>query len=312
MITATHIGGLGNRLRCLMASMVLDPDYRILWPEKMFGKGMSCSFNDLWNNDIAVETPIGRVYDSWWLLQLPGDIPNRPVISALNFISYLGPDGKKHNRFDSGIRKKIVPKEIIAAYVKAVQSLEPIDYIQGEIKKFTQKFADNTISVGMRTFSEFDEGGARRPEDDNLNRNREFKKQGGLDLYWEQMDKFKNSIFFVSADNDIAIEKAVERYGAKIIYRKRRTSFKDRLKKVALQDQVIDLYLLSKNKIIIQDPLSSFTDTAWWLGGGEGRLLSVNLHHRTHSMLRAHINYYYRRRLWKKIKGYLPHKLKFF
>ena len=52
-----------------------------------------------------------------------------------------------------------------------------------------------------------------------------------------------------------------------LIYPRKTTLDNSRDFTEGIQEDLIELYLLSKNKIIIGSHFSTYTEVAWWLGG---------------------------------------------
>ena len=54
MIVSKPYGGIGNRLKCIISSMVLDEDLKLIWEYGLhYGKdlgGVWCKFSDLFEN----------------------------------------------------------------------------------------------------------------------------------------------------------------------------------------------------------------------------------------------------------------------
>ena len=80
-----------------------------------------------------------------------------------------------------------------------------------------------------------------------------------MDKFLDLMSEYKDCKFFVSTDYYPAIEYLREELG------------KDRIINYPHSDENIDCFieilLLSKNKVLIGSPMSTFTEVAWWFSG---------------------------------------------
>ena len=67
-----------------------------------------------------------------------------------------------------------------------------------------------------------------------------------------------------------------KRYGDRVITYPKRTKFGDRKTVKGMQDIMIDFLLSSKNKVIIGDKLSTFTELSWWFGGCKAKVITIS------------------------------------
>ena len=81
------------------------------------------------------------------------------------------------------------------------------------------------------------------------------------------MDKEKTGNFFIVCDSPPVVEQVRQRYGARVLLYPRRMFSGDRKSTEGIQDALIELLLLAKNKSLKASHLSTFSEMAWWLGG---------------------------------------------
>ena len=62
MINCNPYGGISNRMKCIISSIVEYGDINLLWDVPKSGGGVRCKFNDLYKN-IYTGNGIGRVSD---------------------------------------------------------------------------------------------------------------------------------------------------------------------------------------------------------------------------------------------------------
>ena len=129
--------------------------------------------------------------------------------------------------------------------------------MQDKIDHFSSNFDEKTISVHIRSWSRKNEEG------------RHYKRfQNGIRRFETEMLKYKTHNFFLATDSqkvkDYFQNKSILK--EKIICYPRKTNL-DTSRKYpeGIQEDLIELYLLSKNKIIIGSHNSTYTEVAWWL-----------------------------------------------
>ncbi len=269
MIISYNIGGLANRMKAISSGYRLSEyknrDMKIKWDildnYEKHTHILNCPFNRLFKNDNIIHdgTNINNIkceiYTSHCLAILESD--NIPY-NFNNFNSNCNKQftkSDKHNRNIDFMYNKI-PKEIKMEYIEYFKKLRPIETIQNNIDIFSKKFTTNTISLHIRSWNRNGEGG-RRSGLYNLNK------------YLDVMDMYDETyIFYLSTDSqevkDILLMN--EKYKDRILVYPRKTNLdKSRDYPDGVIDDLTELYLLSKNKIIIGSHFSTFTEVAWYL-----------------------------------------------
>ncbi|OHB76611.1 MAG: hypothetical protein A2Z25_06095 [Planctomycetes bacterium RBG_16_55_9] len=191
---------------------------------------------------------------TWRLLPLPDEVPPgfaRETPSAGG------------NDIDFEFHR--IPTNVREAYTRLIHTLVPVDYVSEQVERFSKKFNEDTASVSVRSWIESEQ---RRQLFD-------------IHRYFDVMDSMDNARFFISCDAPEVYARFSSRYGDKLLCYPKRTFMGDRNTTIGMQDILIDLYLLSKNRRIITPAFSTFGEVAWWFGQckAEVKLVGANREH---------------------------------
>jgi hypothetical protein len=246
--------GLCNRLKSLLSAMRvaerLSRSVAIYWPENNL---VNCRFSDLFDNSLfEIPSANGRlkirsneekycVVDTWRLLTFPGELPAN---FAREYPSTRG--GEIDGEYGR------IPVSTRNAYLGYVRQLSPAATIQARVDAFAKLFNDRTVSVSVRSWPE------HRLRAETLFR---------IENVFAAMDRHEGAEFFVSADSEEVMQQLLARYGRRILRCPKQTSDGDRNTRAGMQEILIDLLLLSKNRHLIASAYSTFPEVAWWLGG---------------------------------------------
>lgn len=238
MIVSYHTGGLCNRLKCLLSTMRLSNNYKIIWPRNYLTR---CSFNDLFANDIELKDE---------------KIKNKKYVKENLRKNWNGswrflilPEDKIDYRIDFMYDK--TPLHLKNIYLEKIKILKPIKYVSEKVKNFSKNFDDNTVTVSIRSWRDFS------PRKKNFN----------INLFIDSMKKMKNvSNFFVTSDDINIIKKLEYDFPNQIIKYPNRTFKGDSKTIKGMQDILIDLLLGGKNKRMIVSSTSTFSELQWWFG----------------------------------------------
>jgi len=252
--------GLGNRLKCLISSMRFADKYSktliLYWPTNY---DYNCKFSDLFENEmIEISSDelqkirdekntkgVYKVLKTWRLEPLLED--RLPYNFAKAYPSETGKNiDFEYDRIPVSLRNK---------YLACVNKLIPQKYINEKVENFSKIFDKNTISLGVRTW--------RMSTDDSEARKQIFN----IDKVYSNINKLKDSVFFVACDSPGVLQKLINKYGKRILFYPKITFPGDTRSKEGIQDAFVDLLLLSKNKRLIASNSSTFHEMAWWLGG---------------------------------------------
>ncbi|MCM8789444.1 MAG: hypothetical protein NC916_00270 [Candidatus Omnitrophica bacterium] len=259
-IIAETRGGLCNRIKCLISAMRIAENYSkeliLVWP---LDNNCGCEFSDLFENKISeISTEEFKkmikmdnfkesyqVCDTWRFLLLPEEI--LPFSFSRAYISEKGDNiDFEYDRIPLSIRTDIL---------KYLNQLSPNKYIIEKVGEFCKKFNDDVISVNIRTWE---------------TENRSFLFD--IRNVYKIMDKKKDERFFVVCDSPQTLKQIKCKYGNRVFSYPRRTPPGDRKSIEGIQDALIELLLLSKNKSLIASHLSTFSEMAWWLGGCKAKV----------------------------------------
>ena len=250
MIICEAIGGLNNRIRCLVSAMRMSDEVKLIWTVKEANVWLWCGFEDLFENEIEVFRSKNDCLRKY---------PKMSVYSSFEFIK-LPDDSMDINNLDYDNWGNDIPNNIKESVLTQVNNLRPIKYIRDFVKEYESNFDDDTITFSIRTWKD-----AER----NISSNGRFFD---INKVFGEMDKSKyaQSRFFVTCDQ------ILDRYGDKIIYTPKRTFFGDYKTLEGIQDSVVDLLLGGKNKLIVNSKHSSYCDMQWWFGGAKADIKILN------------------------------------
>ena len=140
--------------------------------------------------------------------------------------------------------------------VFAVKTLKPIDTLQNKINSVSEQFNEKTVSVHIRSW----------------NRNKEVGRRSqlfDLEKYKNEMKKYDNTYtFYISTDSQQVKDYFHNQTDFNLIFYPRSSDLNtSRDFELGIQEDLIELYLLSKNSIFIGSHFSTFSEVAWYLGG---------------------------------------------
>ncbi len=268
-VVSLNTSGITNRIKSLLSTLRLSQwlsrNPLIYWPSNADTR---CRFSDLYKNPIEVietEKDMLEIYRNtrwklcrdvstsllqrrcdylllrtWRLLVLPGEV-------MPGFASRV----PNATGTDIDFEFHRIPAHVQDGYGALIRSLVPVDYVADQVEKFSSALDDNTVSVSVRSWVE------------SKQRQRLF----GVTQYCEIMDSMPEARFFMSCDNPEVVAFFKDKYGKRVVVYPKRTSMGDRNTVPGMQDILIDLYLLSRNSVIVAPAFSTFPEMAWWFGG---------------------------------------------
>ena len=262
MVISNNMAGLCNRIKSLLSAMRIAEfnnglEVKIDWP--LTPAVGECHFTDLFENKNMIirkpdYPPQSKIYNLWRFAILPNDpIPPNFFQGGVRYNNNIKFNGFSHNNNGRNIDLEFdrIPEEIRLDYLKQLKKLKIKNNILQEVKNFSKKFNNNTVSVQIRSWN-----------DDPIK-----QKLFNINDFYKLMDSMENNNFFVTADTPEIIEKMKKRYGDKIITRenyKETMGHRERGQKQGVIDAMIDLLLLSKNKTLIGTYVSTFSEMSWW------------------------------------------------
>lgn len=263
MIVSTNKGGLCNRIRCIASCIIYGQlkkiDYGVQWiilnDYKKNNHILNCPFNMLFKNKIEVKKidSKDKTYGTHYLI-----IEGFNICNGFNKFSskcqkkFIPSDPKRRN---IDFMYNDIPDKIKQQYINAFKVLKPIDKLQVKIDDFSKKFNQYTISIHIRSWNRKGEGGRR-----SLFKINKFEDK------MKEYDKKYN--FYLASDSSSVINYFKNNSSLKdriLIYPRQSSLDNSRDFPEGVQEDLIELYLLSKNKILIGSHFSTFTEVAWWL-----------------------------------------------
>jgi len=292
MLVSTESGGLGNRIKSWVSARRIDAGARVFWPR---AHNMPAAFGDLFVNDCSIDSvPAGaEEYRSWRLAVLPEDLGALP----LHFATAGGgrhPLVRRAGRFwwrlrgepDDRYRYMIVPKVLSKRqtrpdgrnidleysripdyfrriYVPLFADVRLRPQISERVESWAREhLAPDVIGVQIRTWRD-DPRRHRRYHVPSIRRLRALLDSAGT----------SHRFFVVSDDDDIVpwlqSEVGADRVLAFPRATARRASWQS---KEGMVEDLIDLVLLARSGRLFASYLSTFSETAWWLGGARAEV----------------------------------------
>lgn len=292
MLVSTEAGGLGNRIKSWVSARRLDPESRVLWPAT---PNMPASFAELFANDCGIDRlPEGaETHGSWRLAILPEDVGHLPEGFATAgggphaFLRRIGrawwrirgePDDRyrymiapkqfsgRNNRSDGRVidfEYGRIPEHFRAVYAPLFADIAPRAEILGKVETFAAgHFNERTIGVQVRTWR------------DSPSRHRKHHRPAVARLRRLLAAAEPDRRFFVVSDDDevAPMLEDVAGAGRVLAYPRvtmRRASWESA---TGMIEDLIDMLLLSRTNELFASYLSTFSETAWWLGGARAKV----------------------------------------
>ena len=292
MLVSTEPGGLGNRIKSWVSARRIDPDARVHWPRT---PNMPAAFGDLFSNDCAVDgLPAGATeHCSWRLAILPEDVAELPAGFATagggahplrrrigRFVWRLRGEPDERYRYMLAPKRfsprsmrrdgRIIdfeygriPQHLRDAYVPLFASVAPRAEILDRVEAFArQHLGEATIGVQVRTWRD-DPRRHRKHHRPAIGRLRALLDSAAGD----------SRIFVVSDDDDVVPWLRTVVGDSRVLAfpraTKRRESWQSR---EGMVEDLIDMLLLSRSPQLFASYLSTFSETAWWLGGARAKV----------------------------------------
>jgi hypothetical protein len=287
MLVSTEPGGLGNRIKSWVSASRLDPDARVLWP---VAKHMPATFEDLFANDCGIDqVPPGTAeHCSWRLAVLPEDLAELPEGFATAgggahpLIRHLGRFWwRLRGEPDERYRYMVTPKRFSPKSMRADGRI--IDFEYGRIPDYFRRvYAPFFANVTPRPeiMARVDEWAGRELDDDivgvqvrtwrdDARRHRKHHKPaiGRLEALLARVDSGRR--FFVVSDDDDIVPWVEAQVGPRrvLAYPRETRRLQSWQSKTGMIEDLIDLLLLSRTSELFASYLSTFSETAWWIGG---------------------------------------------
>jgi hypothetical protein len=273
MIVSTETGGLGNRIKSWVSAMRLSPDARVLWPVTA---NMPAQFEALFANDIVVDAvPVGVTeYKSWRLAVLPedeADLPRGFAVVGAGAHPFARGMAKAwwqlRGQPDDRYRYMLFPKQHSRRSTRS--DARHIDLEYGRIPAtIRERYADifgrdrDVLGVQVRTWR------------DDPRRYRKYHVPARRRLLELMREAGKDARFLVVSDSDEMIAALAREFGADRVLSFPRTTERERSWQSVegITEDLIDMLLLARTEALFASYLSTFSETAWWLGGTRARV----------------------------------------
>lgn len=291
MLVSTEAGGLGNRLKSWVSARRLDASAKVFWPRT---DNMPASFADLFVNDCGTsQLPAGaEEHCSWRLAVLPDDLRHlpegfatagggsHPLLRRLGRLAWRL-RGKPDDRYRYMIAPKRfskrtmrrdgriidfeygrIPEHFRRVYVPLFAEISPRPEILAEVDAFAREnFDDRTIGVQVRTWR------------DDPRRHRKHHRPA-VDRLERLLAAARGGQFFVVSDDDDVIPWLSDLVGRPRVLAYPRATMRRASWQSAtgMIEDLIDMLLLARTGELFASYLSTFSETAWWLGGARAEV----------------------------------------
>ena len=234
------LGGLCNRLRVFMSAGYLAQRYDrklvLHWPSN---DDCGARFGDLFTNIIA-ETDSPRANPPSWR-----ETEQDKVVQAVRSSEPI-----------VWVRecRWLVPKDDRPKTIPQFEALRPVDAVVERVTAVTERFQRPVMGVHVRRgdFAEY------------------LPNQHHVDLpplqrYFDYLDGWSGTIFLATDGGDAVEGKFHDRYGDNVVVHPKRCPGRNTLE--AIQDALVDVYLLQACQAMIGTRFSSFSELAWAVSG---------------------------------------------
>jgi hypothetical protein len=292
MIVSTETGGLGNRIKSWMSAMRMDADSRVHWAVT---DNMPATFEDLFVNGCGMErVPVqARLHKSWRLEVLPEDEPYipagfatvgggaHPLVRALGktwwrltgrrndryrYMVFPKSHSRRSSRADArhiDLEYERIPEHFRQAYGQCFARIKVRTDILARVDDYAEAQIDaSVIGVQVRTWR------------DDARRQRKYHLPAMQRLSRLMAAAAAHERFFVVSDADDMIESLRDKYGEdRILQFHRNTPRAASWQSIeGLREDFIDMLLLARTQRLYASYLSTFGETAWWLGGARAKV----------------------------------------
>ena len=263
-IVAHNVGGLGNIMKNIVSCFRLSNNVKVYWEniESFDSKNyhlFSCDYDSLFSYPELLENSMIKdnlkcYNDSKLPISDTDNIPN-------NFSKFNSKCSKKYRLPDKYNRNidfeyNRIPKNVQNIYIDLFKKIKLNKEVESKIDRFyNENMKDkNIIGVHIRSW----------------NRDNEAYRSHLYDIakFIYYMEQYKeNNYFFVSSDSQEPIKILKSKFNNIITYNRESDLHSSRLNTNGLKDDLIELYLLAKGKMLIGSHFSTFSEVAWYLAG---------------------------------------------
>ena len=292
MIVSAAEGGLGNRIKSWVSAMRLCADAQVYWT---VNDNMPASFSQLFANDCGVDSmPSEAVVHKFWRLPvLPEDEAHlpagftaigagpHPIFRGIGKI-WWNLSGRRSDRYrymifpqyhsDTGLRSDArhidleyerIPEHFREIYVPLFRKIIVRPEIVQRVNEWADRNLDESI-IGVQV----------RSWRDNVRRHRKYYKPSLKRLSRLMRGAGPNERFLVVSDHDDIVLSLQKEYGnSRVLHFPRETSRLVSWQSAdAMIEDLMEMLFLSRTHRLFASYLSTFSETAWWLGGATARV----------------------------------------
>jgi len=287
LVVSTETAGLGNRIKSWVSAMRLGLEYRVYWPVT---ENMPATFSQLFANGCSVDSipQDAQQHISWRLAILAEDEAHLPAGFAVvgggahplvraagkaawqlmgrrsdryRYMVFPKSHSKRSSRADArhiDLEYGRIPDYFRNVYAPLFAKIRPQQSISNRVDAWAAANIDETvIGVQVRTWR------------DDARRYRKYHIPSTARLAKLVRNQPQQARFFVVSDSDESATSLRQEFGdERILQYPRETARLDSWKSVeGMQEDLIDMLLLARTRQMLASYLSTFSETAWWLGG---------------------------------------------
>lgn len=292
LTVSAEVAGLGNRIKSWASAMRLGNDVRVHCPVNRY---MPATFPELFAADCGIGAVPGgaTVYASWRLHVMPEDLAHlpagfatvgagaHPLIRGLGkawwnisgrhndryeYMLFPKSHSRKHTRADArhiDLEYGRIPNYFREIYVPLFNSISFNSSIQERANSWAERNLDaDVIGVQIRTWR------------DDPRRHRKYHRPARKRLFELMRNAAADKRFLIVSDGDEILQELTRKFGSERILSYTRNTGRDGSWQLAegVTEDLIDMLLLAKTGHMFASYLSTFSETAWWLGGATARV----------------------------------------
>lgn len=278
-IISINKGGLSNRIKSWVSTMRVsrkrNSSYKVFWQvlDSYANNNhiLNCKPELLFSNEVFISGFNPNLYKPENLFNshcLYIDESDNIVDNFNNFnskcnVKFCNLD--KNNR-DIDFMYNQIPEDIKREYISYFNLITLSSELQNRVETFSNNFNKDTVSVHVRSWNRHAELGRRS----SLFQIDKFEKE-----MKNRINSNQNTSFYLASDSSQVINHFTDLnnrpespfYQRIITYPRTTTLDNSRDFPEGIQEDLIELYLLSKNNTIIGSHFSTYTEVAWWLAG---------------------------------------------
>lgn len=272
-IISTNLGGISNRVKCLVSMQRLGKEYdREVLMYWSLNHTCGAKFSDLFENKVKEideeqlnKIEGGKIQKFGDELITIRDYPKEYIATSTSGLLLTQEELSKYPELaKEGINLKFsnIPEEVKKNILLYLKKLKPLKSIQKDIINFQKK---NNLAKMVGVHIRRGDFADRKVSPGRVSSDEKF-----IERMNELVRENPKTKFFLCTDSK-EMEEKLERVFPKKIIKFPKTSF-IRTDIRATQEGLIDLLLLSKTPLILGTYKSTFTEMAWWFGECKARV----------------------------------------